>query len=42
MTPIETYRLNRGKGSRALTEARLMDETHVVGVTEPLWTAATP
>jgi hypothetical protein len=36
MTPIGIYRFNRGKGSRALIEAQLVDETCVVGVTEPL------
>jgi hypothetical protein len=34
--PIGTYGLNRGKGSRAFTETQLMNETHIVGVAEPL------
>jgi len=41
VTPIETYRFDRGEGSRAFTETQLVNEAHVVGVTEPFWTAAT-
>jgi hypothetical protein len=34
--PIETYRFDRGKATRALTEAGVMDEAGVVQVIMPL------
>jgi hypothetical protein len=36
MTPIGTHRFYRGLATRAVTEARVMNETGVVWVTAPL------
>jgi hypothetical protein len=41
-TLIGTYRLYREEGFRALIESRLVNETYIIGVAKPLWTAATP
>ena len=40
--PIGMYRFDWGKAARAPVEAGLMDETHIVRVTEPVWTTPTP
>jgi hypothetical protein len=40
-TPIGTYRFYRGPATRAITEARVVNETGVVWVTAPLGHAVT-
>jgi hypothetical protein len=36
MMPIGMHRFNRGKAARAFIKARLMDETSIMQVAEPL------